>query len=78
MKEHELKQIGNLRIDLFVAVMVDKCVLEKPVNPKCGLRVEWCGGWVARVSCATTVNRHEDNTTSRSSACCGGVLVVAS
>ena len=31
--------IGNLRINLFVW-LVKKCVVEKPVNPKCGLHVE--------------------------------------
>ena len=34
--------IGNLRIDLFVWCW-EKCVVEKPVNPKCGLRVECVG-----------------------------------
>jgi hypothetical protein len=29
-----ITMIGNLRIDVFV------CVVEKPVNPNCGLRVE--------------------------------------
>ena len=35
--------IGNLRIDLFVWWAGEKCVVEKPVNPKCGLRVECVG-----------------------------------
>ena len=34
-------------IDLFVWA-VEKCVVEKPLNPKCGLRVECVG------------NRHEN------------------
>ena len=35
--------IGNLRsADRFVCV-VEKCVVEKPVNLKCGLRVECVG-----------------------------------
>ena len=45
--------IGNLRIDLFsVGATVrdaQKCVVGKPVNPKCGLRVECVG------------NRHDDS-----------------
>ena len=35
-----LIMIGNLRIDLFVWWAREKCVVEKPVNPQCGLRVE--------------------------------------
>ena len=40
--------IGNLRIDLFSVATVrraswQKCVVGKPVNPKCGLRVECVG-----------------------------------
>ena len=38
--------IGNLRINLFVW-LVKKFVVEKPVNPKCGLHVE------------CVVNRHD-------------------
>ena len=38
-----LIMIGNLRsADRFVCV-VEKCVVEKPVSPKCGLRVECVG-----------------------------------
>ena len=42
--------IGNLRIGFFFCVTWwQKCVVGKPVNPKCGLRVECVG------------NRHDDN-----------------
>ena len=52
-----LIMIGNLRIDLFLCDGVGKMNGGKPVNPKCGLRVE-CGENIYRYIFITNTLTH--------------------
>ena len=42
MVNHYLKEVNQNRLCVYYDGMGQKCVVGKPVNPKCGLRVE-CG-----------------------------------